>query len=100
MPVKDGILPVPNNICTEYCGNVTNNCGQTISCGSCTAPNTCGALVAGQCGCKADPDPCSTLGYECGSAPDGCGKNISCGSCGVSLRCLQHVCECIKIGCQ
>ncbi len=52
----DGTCCTPNNTAAclnKNCGTVTNNCGQTVSCGTCTAPYTCGGGgTPNVCGCN------------------------------------------------
>src|SRR5207247_49379 len=63
------------------CGTIPDgDCGGTLNCGTCTAPDTCGGGgVANQCGCT----PATTCpdGDNCGTASDGCGGTLSCGTC-------------------
>jgi hypothetical protein len=74
------------------CGPAGDGCGNTIQCGTCTAPLTCGgAGVLGQCG---EPDggvctpaSCTQQGIACGPAGDGCGNAINCGSCPTGQTC-------------
>jgi hypothetical protein len=74
------------------CGPAGDGCGNTIQCGPCTSPLTCGgAGVHGQCG---EPDggactplPCAQQGLACGPAGDGCGHDIQCGTCPSGQTC-------------
>jgi len=58
------------------CGTYSDNCGGTLSCGSCTAPDVC---TSGQCVCQADcgvtrwalEDDCAT------TMSDGCGSTCT-----------------------
>jgi hypothetical protein len=65
------------------CGTVSDGCGNTLMCGTCTAPDTCGgggvANVCGTGGCT--PSTCTMLGFNCGPAGDGCGGELQCGTC-------------------
>jgi GH18 family chitinase len=67
------------------CGSISDGCGGTLSCGSCSSPETCGGgSVANVCGCT----PTATCGgMNCGSIPDGCGGSISCGTCTSPATC-------------
>jgi hypothetical protein len=83
------------------CGQVADGCGGTIaSCGTCTAPLTCGgAGTANVCGCT--PTTCAALGKNCGTVPDGCGGNLNCGSCTAPQTCsgggTANVCGCTPL---
>ncbi len=68
------------------CGPAADGCGGLIpSCGSCTAPQTCGgggtpSVCGGTAGCV--PTTCALAGKDCGPIADGCGGlTPSCGSC-------------------
>jgi hypothetical protein len=67
----------------KNCGSLSDGCGGTLSCGSCTSPQTCGgggtANVCGSSACT--PTTCATQGKNCGSISDGCGGTLSCGTC-------------------
>ena len=64
----------------ENCGSMANGCGGTLNCGTCTAPNTCGAGgTANVCGCQ--PLTCADAGKNCGTVANGCGGTLNCGSC-------------------
>jgi hypothetical protein len=61
------------------CGPVSNGCGRTLNCGSCSGGNWwCDYDVSM---CKCTPDTCESLGKECGSWSDGCDGTLYCGSC-------------------
>jgi len=73
------------------CGPNSDGCDNVIQCGTCTAPEFCGAggyskcggnttVLEGGSGCT--PRTCAELGFNCGPAGDGCGGLIpSCGAC-------------------
>jgi hypothetical protein len=74
------------------CGPAGDGCGNLLSCGTCTAPATCGGGgVPGQCGapdaaaCK--PLSCAQQNASCGPAGDGCGNQVNCGSCTPPATC-------------
>ena len=78
--------------CTQLgvnCGTVSDGCGNTLNCGSCTAPQTCGGggtpNVCGSPPCT--PKTCTQLGANCGTLGDGCGNTINCGSCPAPKTC-------------
>src|SRR5262249_32793306 len=69
------------------CGTVGDACGNTVDCGSCSDPQTCGGGgVPNQCGCI--PTTCAAQGdANCGTLPDGCGGTLDCGTCEPPLSC-------------
>jgi hypothetical protein len=63
----------------KNCGSISDGCGVTLNCGSCSGVNTCaGGGTANVCGCR--PTSCSAQGKNCGNIPDGCGNMLNCGS--------------------
>jgi hypothetical protein len=77
------------------CGPISDGCGDTVNCGTCTDPETCGGGgTPGQCGAPVcQPNSCNGFGFDCGSIPDGCGNTLNCGSCGNNEICNANVCE-------
>jgi hypothetical protein len=71
------------------CDTISDGCGGTLSCGSCTAPQSCGGGgVANVCGTDACvPTTCATQGKDCDTISDGCGGTLSCGSCAAPETC-------------
>jgi hypothetical protein len=68
----------------KNCGSISDGCGGTLPCGSCTSPQTCGGGgVANVCGggSSCTPTTCAAQGKNCGSISDGCGGTLTCGSC-------------------
>src|SRR5438128_1304286 len=63
------------------CGTVDAGCGVALSCGSCTAPSTCGALPMFPHFCSCEPKSCEDQGKNCGEVSNGCGATLQCGSC-------------------
>jgi hypothetical protein len=67
----------------KNCGPISDGCGATIDCGTCTSPDTCGGggvpSVCGHPTCK--PKTCADWGAECGPVGDGCGGSVDCGTC-------------------
>ncbi len=66
------------------CGPAGDGCGDSLSCGTCTSPDTCGGGgTPGACGHNTTcvPATCLSLGFNCGPAGDGCGGALSCGTC-------------------
>src|SRR4029077_7461984 len=71
----------------KNCGTISNGCGGTLTCGVCTAPQTCGgAGVANVCG-ACTPTTCAAQGKNCGPIPDGCGARLTCGGCTAPQTC-------------
>jgi hypothetical protein len=83
----DGGDCVPQTCASQKigCGPAGDGCGDSLSCGSCTLPDTCGGGgVPSECGHNTTcvPATCTSLGLNCGPAGDGCGGLItSCGTC-------------------
>jgi hypothetical protein len=82
------------------CGTIPDGCGGTLSCGPCTAPQTCGGGgIANVCGCT--PTTCAAQGATCGTISNTCGGTLPCGSCdaGACLICTDdHTCASICTG--
>jgi len=86
----------------KNCGTVTaaDNCMTTrsVSCGTCTAPQTCGATNVCACMPESNAAFCSRLGKTCGAvtAADNCGTTrtvSSCGTCTAGQTCgATNVC--------
>ncbi len=73
------------------CGPLSEDCGNLLSCGTCTAPDTCGGGgTSGACGCTATT--CAAVAATCGSPSNGCGGTLSCGSCAVPETCSAGAC--------
>lgn len=94
-----------NNVCVDQacnpiscasagreCGNFNNNCN-IVSCGTCTAPDTCN--LQGKCECI-PTKTCSSEGQTCGILFDGC-KEILCGNCDDPFVCKNGMCACDPI---
>ncbi len=75
-----GCTPRAACIGAQDCGTQPDDCGGTISCGTCTDTDTCGGGGAmGECGCT--PITSCPGVQDCGTRGDGCGGTISCDSC-------------------
>ncbi len=85
------------------CGTIPNGtCPQSLDCGSCTRPNTCGGGgTANVCGCT--PTTCAAQGKNCGTISDGCTGTLDCGTCTGSDTCggggTANVCGCTSRTC-
>ena len=82
------VLCTAAKTCTggQNCGTQPDGCGGTLTCGTCTSPQTCGGGgVAGQCGCT--PITSCPAGQNCGTAYDGCSGQLSCGLCTAPQTC-------------
>ena len=87
--------------CAGKCGSVTNNCKQTVDCGSCACDPPCDACFTCQDGpttpgaCIVDPeqqgDPCGETGQVC-QADGACACDAD--SCPVNASCVGGICEC------
>jgi len=90
-PAQDDICNcTPLSACPagDNCGTVSNGCGGTVTCGACTAPQTCGGgspSKANVCGCT--PLTACPAGDTCGAIPDGCGGMVTCGTCTAPQTC-------------
>jgi hypothetical protein len=68
----------------KNCGTTSDGCGHTLSCGRCTAPQTCGGGgTPNVCGCT--PTTCAAQGVSCGTVSDGCGGTLDCAPPGETL---------------
>ena len=84
----------------SYCGPVGDGCGDTLDCGECPIPLTCGAGgTPGVCG--AAEDTCTRLtcthasARYCGVIGNGCGGSLDCGWCPEGDVCgvtIEHMC--------
>jgi hypothetical protein len=62
------------------CGTISDGCGGTLNCGTCSSPQSCGGGGSvNVCGCT--PMTCASQGFGCGSVPNGCGGTLNCGTC-------------------
>ncbi|MGO9837131.1 MAG: hypothetical protein ACLP1X_23290 [Polyangiaceae bacterium] len=102
----------PSSMCTPQpcpadvlCGPASDGCGGIIaSCGTCTAPQTCGGcgtpgMCCGNSGCT--PLTCAQQNITCGPAGDGCGNLIAggCGTCTSEGGCVPQTCAELNINC-
>ncbi len=83
-----------------------DNCGEerTVSCGTCTDPEVCGADEPNVCGeGECTPTTCGDEGANCGSIGDGCGDLLNCGTCSGYDSCggggEPNVCGCTATTC-
>ena len=110
------------------CGNGSDGCGGTVSCGDCQQSYSCAdhqcmpGCGNGKCdegedcqSCPSDcrcpsgqtcynsacctPKTCSDLGWECGNGSDGCGGTVSCGGCQQNYSCVNNQCQPIPPTC-
>jgi hypothetical protein len=76
----DGTCCTPTTCAAEgaQCGHISDQCGGTLACGDCPAPQTCGGGTPGVpnvCGCTPQT---SCPADACGTVDDGCGGTIAC----------------------
>ncbi|HEY7957511.1 MAG TPA: hypothetical protein VII38_19525 [Polyangia bacterium] len=70
------------------CGQLSDGCGHSLSCGSCAGTSVCGG--GGTAGLCCVPAIACPTGADCGFAPDGCGGSVDCGglnACGAQKAC-------------
>ena len=65
------------------CGSLSDGCGVTLSCGTCSTGQVCTANVC------CTPTTCAAQGKTCGTISNGCGGTLSCGTCGAGQVCLS-----------
>jgi hypothetical protein len=64
------------------CGDVIDSCGETIDCGDCTQPETCGGGGTNVCGeGECTPRTCADAQALCGHPSNGCNGVLDCGPC-------------------
>ncbi len=107
--IPDGCVPqTDEDFCANYrafCGTYSNvdNCGlqREADCGTCVAPEVCGAETENLCDCPTPTDDefCTANGAECGffTETDRCGvvTTVDCGSCMPGSQCVANSCECV-----
>jgi hypothetical protein len=78
------------------CGAITDGCGGTLSCGDCSAGQTCGGGGPNRCGTGAcAPQTCAQVGASCGQFSDGCAGVLDCGPCACTpTTCAAHPTSC------
>ena len=65
----------------KNCGAISDGCGGTLTCGTCTSPQSCGGGgVANVCGPCTATTSCGAQAATCNAIPDGCGW-VACGTC-------------------
>lgn len=79
------------------CGAISDGCGGSIDCGTCSGNTVCGnGPTRGQCIVPEACVPkttCEGTRFECGPMPDGCGGFVQCGGCAVGESCNAGMCE-------
>ncbi|MFN8591196.1 MAG: hypothetical protein U0031_06990 [Thermomicrobiales bacterium] len=96
------------------CGQITNNCGQVLTCNGCPQGKQCVNRRCVPCASRKAgngrqgrdgdacclPQTCEDLGAACGSHDDGCGGTVHCGGCPEGQTCnAQGTCECERRTC-
>ena len=75
----------PNGV---ECGEISDGCGGTLTCGSCGEGSVCQSGTCEVC----EPITCDDLeGAECGEIDDGCGGTLTCG-CPTNQKCQEGRC--------
>ena len=91
---------------TQYCGDVSDRCGQTLHCGGCPADKPCKNSVCGGSDCLTGCTVAS--GTYCGTIGDGCGGTLPCSTtcpkdkwtCGADHICKGDPTVCQAVTCQ
>ena len=91
-PDSGGCQPLSCSQQNITCGPAGDGCGNELTCGACTLPQTCGGGgVPGHCGepegGTCNPKSCAQQNIGCGPAGDGCGNELMCGPCVSPLSC-------------
>lgn len=75
----------------QYCGNIGDGCGRSLTCGTCPAGDQCKNNLC-------VPSPCTPIrcaiaggGQYCGDIGDGCGGALACGNCPNNIQCGTSV---------
>ncbi len=87
-PAKIGTCCSPTTCAAQgaNCGSISDGCGGTVDCGTCTGYDTCGGGgIPNVCGCR--PRTCADVGASCGTVSDGCGGTLNC----ENKRCTSDV---------
>src|SRR5215831_481480 len=97
-----GCIPLSCADLGASCGQVSDGCGDTVQCGACVSPDTCGGGgMSKKCGCT--PSTCPELGADCGMISDGCGQTLDCGTCVSPRTCggtgVPNRCGCAATTC-
>ena len=98
--VADGCVRTSLAACTasgaQYCGQIGDNCGGTIDCGTCAVGQVCANhMCGGGQDCDAGPlTSCEvTGGRYCGTIGNRCGGALECGECPAGKICDGHICK-------
>lgn len=81
--------PAPACVSGSSCGTVSNACGASVDCGSCTGVDE--VCLDNACVCQ--PQSCGDRNAECGTFSS-CGQTIDCGSCNSPDTCTNNTCVC------
>src|SRR5207237_3208022 len=66
----------------KNCGTMSDGCGTTLTCGTCSGSLTCGGGgTANVCGPLTPTTSCAAQGKNCGAIRDGAGGWLACGTC-------------------
>jgi hypothetical protein len=80
------------------CGQPSDGCNGTLSCGDCSGGQMCSSGVCIDAPVSPPPPPdcvpatCQSLGSECGQPSDGCGGRLNCGGCASGEACASGAC--------
>jgi hypothetical protein len=77
----------PAIACGDYCGQIGDGCGRTLTCGTCSGSDECSSGICASPGCvPLTCNPASGTQY-CGTIGDGCGGTLNCGTCPGGMAC-------------
>src|ERR1019366_4135321 len=86
--VAPGCVPTTCTDQSATCGSISDGCNGMLSCGTCTAPQTCSGGGPNTCGSgKCNPATCASAKATCGTVSDGCGNVLTCGTCTAPATC-------------
>jgi len=77
----------PRRCSSNSCGTISNGCGGSINCGSCSSGSNCVNNV-----CVACQPTATCSNKQCGTVNNGCGTTLNCGSCSSGQICENYAC--------
>lgn len=88
-----GCTPVTCASAAALCGELSDGCGGTLSCGTCSVGHSCNPTTH-VCDADCVATTCEAQSSECGPTPDGCGGILACGTCGPGESCDEESSTC------
>ena len=95
-PPPPGCIPATCLSLGAECGQRSDGCGGTLSCGGCASGESCSSNIC--VAAPVTPPPacvpatCQSLGAECGQRSNGCGGTLNCGGCASGESCSSNIC--------